>query len=405
MVQRRELWIRRLIVLVPLIIVVTFGVHGDARATRCWHGPTTEKSQSKLWFNDGTWWAILFDRSSEEHHIYRYDRTTDAWSDTGTLVDERNTSRADALWENAHLYVVSASPHANSESANARFLRYSYDPSTNRYSLDEGFPVTIAKGGIEAIVVDRDTTGKLWATYTQNAHVYLTHTLEGGNDSSWSAPFVPPVGGTAVDPDDISSIVSFDSQIGVMWSNQTDDALYFATHTDGDPDNAWRSETVVQGPGMVNDHINLKASSDGRVFAAVKNRRDEIQREPNAPHNLLWVRDQEGTWSSYVFGRVSDDHTRPIVLIDEEHRYLYMAATDHDCSGGAIYYKGKPLDDISFKEGLGTLLIRGPNRTPVNDATSTKQNHYGGAGPMVVVSDETGGYYYNLIAPSRARKQ
>jgi hypothetical protein len=35
--------------------------------------PTGEKPQSKLWFNDGIWWASLFDRSTEEYHIYRYD--------------------------------------------------------------------------------------------------------------------------------------------------------------------------------------------------------------------------------------------------------------------------------------------------------------------------------------------
>jgi hypothetical protein len=46
-----------------------------------------------------------------------------------------------------------------------------------------------------------------------------------------------PVNGTSVAPDDISSVVAFDSQVGVMWSNQTDDAMYFATHKDGDPDN------------------------------------------------------------------------------------------------------------------------------------------------------------------------
>ena len=38
--------------------------------------PTGAKPQSKLWFNDGTWWGSLFNRSAEEHHIYRYDRAT-----------------------------------------------------------------------------------------------------------------------------------------------------------------------------------------------------------------------------------------------------------------------------------------------------------------------------------------
>ena len=32
---------------------------------------TPMMAQSKLWFNDDLWWGVLFDRSSEEYHIYR----------------------------------------------------------------------------------------------------------------------------------------------------------------------------------------------------------------------------------------------------------------------------------------------------------------------------------------------
>src|ERR671912_2473526 len=185
----------------------------------CPTGPTAAKTQSKLWFNDGTWWGILFDGSSEEYHIYRYNRTGDAWSDTGTLVDGRNTSRADALWDGLHLYVVSAGTEASLQRDSARFLRYSYDPLTKRYSLDEGFPETITEGGMEAITVARDTTGKLWATYTQNTQdgelrrVYVTHTV-GSDASNWIEPFVPSLEGTTVSIDDISGIVAFGSKIG-----------------------------------------------------------------------------------------------------------------------------------------------------------------------------------------------
>src|SRR5215210_4765780 len=98
---------------------------------------------------------------------------------------------------------------------------------------DAGFPVNITSAGMEAIVLAKDTTGKLWVTYTQNSRVYVNHTLN--SDLNWGVPFVLPVGGTSVDPDDISSVISFGDQVGVMWSNQIDDAFYFATHKDGEP--------------------------------------------------------------------------------------------------------------------------------------------------------------------------
>ena len=371
--------------------------------------PTGEKPQSKLWFNDGVWWGSLFDRSTEEYHIYRYDRASHTWSDTGTRIDERNASKTDTLWDGTHLYVVSSA--GTGTTSGARVLRYSYDPATKRYTLDQGFPVTITSAGLETIVLDKDTTGKLWVTYKQNKQIYVNRTLN--DDRTWGTPFVLPVKGTSVSADDISSVVAFDSQIGVMWSNQraTDDAIYFATHTDGDPDNVWQgSRTAIQGPKNADDHISVRsvqaADSSGRVFAAVKTSLGDVQNpDPNAPLNLLLARDRDGNWTNHVFGRVGDDHTRPIVMLDEEHRDLYMFATAPCCTGGAIYYKKTSLNNISFSEGLGEPYIQSSTDQNINDATSTKQNLSSATGLMVMASSGTvvsgttgsGHYWHNAV--------
>src|SRR5918993_157399 len=341
--QRHRLWTQMLMVfgVIFLLAGVALGLPRSFKPeVRCTQGPTASKTQSKLWFHDGAWWGILFDGISEEYHIYRYDRTQDAWKDTGVLVDARNTSRADVLWEDGLLYVVSAGTEASLDKDSARFLRYSYDPATARYSLDEGFPVTITEGGMEAITVAKDTTGKPWATYTQGdelRRVFVTHT-SGKDDSSWVKPFVLPLRGTTVTSDDISGIVAFGSKIGTMWGNQYDESgksgYYFAIHKDGEPDDTWRQDNPVIGAGMANDHINLKADSEGRVFATLKTRRDRIDRDLDAPYSMLWVRDQDGSWTSHVFGTVGDSHTRSLALIDEEQRLLYMFASSPSCSGG-----------------------------------------------------------------------
>ena len=395
-----------------LLAGVAFGLQSPIKKTPCPAGPTAAKTQSKLWFNDGAWWGILFDGSSEEHHIYRYDQAKDAWSDTGTLVDARNTFRADALWDGPHLYVVGAGTEASLEKDSARFSRYSYDPSTQRYSLDEGYPVTIAKGGSEAVSIARDTTGKLWATYAQGddlLRVYVTHTV-GGNDSSWVEPFVPPLEGTTVDADDVSVVIAFDSQIGLMWSSQYDESgmagYHFASHKDGDPDEKWRSDNPVLKSAMTNDHINIKADSDGRLYAVTKTRFDRIKRDLDGPYIVLWVRDEDGEWTSHPFGTVRDSHTRPLALIDEARRELYIFATSPTCLGGKIYYKRTDLDDISFEEGKGTLFMQGENGLKIGDATSTKQNFDETEGAMVVASSPIGGhYYYNILQPNGEEKQ
>ena len=369
--------------------------------------PTGEKPQSKLWFNDGIWWASLFNRSTEEYHIYRYDWSAHTWSDTGTLIDERNSSKADILWDGSHLYVATAGPDSTNTSHAARILRYSYDPATKRYTRDPGFPVTITSAGVEAVVIDKDTTGKVWVTYMQNKQVYVNRTV--GNDQTWGTPFVLPVKGTSVTADDISAVVAFDHQIGVMWSNQIDSAMYFATHNDGDPDNVWQgSRTAIQGPNYADDHISLRslqaADSSGRVFAAVKTSLNDVSNpNPNAPLILLLVRDSNGNWTNHVFGRVGDSHTRPIVMLDEEHRDLYMFATAPCCTGGAIYYKKTSLNNVSFSDGVGTPFIQSATDTNINDATSTKQNVSSATGLMVMASSGTvvgtggtgSGYYWH----------
>lgn len=390
--------------LIVLLTGVSLGLPRSFKPEiRCPQGPTAAKTQSKLWFNDGAWWGILFNGPSEEFRIYRYDRTASAWDDTGTLVDARNASRADALWEDGRLYVVSAGTEAGLEEHGARFLRYSYDPSAGRYSLDRGFPVKIADGGTEAITVARDTTGKLWATYTQGddlRRVFVTHTT-GGDDSRWVEPFVPPLPGTTVSSDDVSGIVALGSQVGLAWGNQHDQSgesgYYFATHDDGEPDEAWRPDNPVMGAGMANDHLNLKADSEGRVYMALKTRRDRIDRDLDAPYSMLWVRDRNGEWSSHVFGKVGDAHTRSLVLIDEEHEQLFMYASSPTCTGGKVYYKRTSLDDISFEEGRGELFMKSTDGTAIGDASSTKRSIDGTTGGMVVASNKARDYYFNLI--------
>jgi hypothetical protein len=111
---------RRATLLLMLVGIVLLGYGGAASAATDigYRGssftatgvfaPTGEKPQSKVWYNDGSWWGSLFNVPKEEYHIYRFDRGTHAWTDTGTPIDERNTSKADTLWDGTHLYVASA---------------------------------------------------------------------------------------------------------------------------------------------------------------------------------------------------------------------------------------------------------------------------------------------------------
>jgi PKD repeat protein len=375
---------------------------------------TGEKPESKLWWNDGSWWASMFDAASQTHHIFRLDRSRQTWVDTGTLIDARPTSRSDALWDGSHLYVAShvfASSSSAAASGNPAWLsRFSYSPATKTYSRDTGFPVQINNYSSETLTIDKDSAGVLWATWAQGSKIYVNSTT--GGDAVWGTPFIIPVSGaTGLHADDISAVAAFGgNKIGVMWSNQAASAMYFAIHTDNNARDVWgASRTAVQGPKSADDHINLKqlqGDPSGRVFAAVKTSLNDAGTSDSAPQILVLARDPAtGDWSSYVFGRISDCHTRPVLVLDSEHGVLHVFATapNSGCpfSGapGTIFEKTSPISSISFPLGRGTPVIRDAASANLNNVTATKQNVTSATGLIVLASNDVTKRYWHADIP------
>jgi hypothetical protein len=289
--------------------------------------PTGEKPESKLWFNDGSWWGVLWSTPGNAYTIHQLDLGTQDWVDTGTVVDTRSKSRQDALWDGTYLYVASHVYSGTGQPAKAsdrgKLYRFSYNPvATPPYSKDSGFPVEVTGGKGETLVLAKDTTGTLWVTYVENKTVMVNHSV--GDDRTWAGPVALQFKDTDgrvkiannLDSDDIASIIAYDGHVGIMWSRQTynnldyptrdpnegsggldcskgrkadpDDCegrtaedtdhlanltMYFAVHDNGAPASAWTGGAVYNASG--DDHINLKASG-GRLYAAIKTATDAI---------------------------------------------------------------------------------------------------------------------------------
>lgn len=348
--------------------------------------PTGSKPESKLWFTDGTWWSVM-NVGGTGLRIYRLNPSSQAWQATGVVVDARNTVRSDVLWDGSKLYVAT---HVFSESAASgspsNLYRFSYDGGSDTYALDLGYPAQINDWKTETLVIAKDSTGQLWATWTQQSQVFVNRTLVG--DTGWGTPFALANGG-GLSGDDISSVVSFAGRIGIMWSDQSDDQMKFASHADNDlSDTAFTApEVAVGGSNMADDHINLKADASGRVYAATKTSASSSAQ----PFLLLNVRDTSGRWTTTVFGTKADNHTRPIVVLNEDKRRLYYFAT-WDQSGDVIYMKETSMDAPSFGSGRGTPVIEA---TDVNNATSTKQSVDESTGLVVqATADSTDRYWH-----------
>jgi hypothetical protein len=382
--------------------------------------PTGEKPQSKLWFNDGIWWGSIW--SKTRYTIQRYD-VSGTWVDTGVVIDPRDKSQADMLWDGLHLYAISNVHQASSTLDPAvRLYRFSYNATTKSYSLDAGFPVVIfqpsSTSDLETVVMDKDSTGMLWATFTYanvpgscvtmatcpaGRSVYTAHSTT--SDSAWSTPAVLPLARAAnVSGNDISSIVHFGNKIGVFFSDQVPDpgpatsmtGDYFAVHVDGQPDGAWTQETALFGKRAADDHINLKAAPDGRLYAAVKTSANDAG-SPVATDPLIYLleRTTAGTWSKFAFGTVASQETRSQILLDPTNGVVYQFATFPPDGayegGGEIYCKVTSMDSPSFSAGPGDPFIDLAAGDHLNNFSTTKQTVGPVSGLLGIAGDD-----YNL---------
>lgn len=368
--------------------------------------PTGEKPESKLWWNDNYWWGSMWNPAANQYQIYRLNLTNQVWETTGVPIDNRASTKADALWDGNKLYIAS---HVFSErggstgSANsARLYRYSYNTTTKQYTLDAGFPVLINSSTSETLVIDKDSTGKLWITWTQSGKVMINSSTT--DDRHWNTPIRLPVQTTTAKSDDISSIQHFDgNKIGLMWSDQTARKIFFAVHIDGNPMNTWQPVETALADGsnpVADDHINLKMGKDdqGNLYAVTKTSLSDN----NLPQIYVLKRDRFGNWIQVVYGYGRDNFTRPILLIDESNNKIHVFVKAKVSNVDGIYTKSSDLDNLSFPAGVGTPFIKYSGYN-INDPTSTKQTINNAMGLVVLAGDHDKYYYFhNAIAPGAA---
>lgn len=384
--------------------------------------PTGRQNESKVWWHDGSWWAILYSPDAEAYQIYRLDLAAQEWIDTGVAADEREDARADVLWDGqtGKLYVASHYKFENpgrsdDESQWARLYRYSYNGG--QYQLDPDFPVIISHDFAETMVLDKDSTGRLWITYVgPGDQVYVNATGGNGTDTDWDTPFPLDFPGATAATDDISSLIAFHddsgSKIGVLWSNQLDNNFYFATHDDGAaPEAGWNVtslESVVPYPA--DDHISLAATEQGELFAVLKTETTEMG------DVLIGVlaRDPQGNFSFHPTSPTGSTDTRAALVVHEWQRRLYLFTISHT-GGGRVCMSVTdivtPLADIAFPyedcptgepPGEGSALthfIASTTYANIDDPTTAKHNASYASGILVLASDDANDkvYVYNHL--------
>jgi hypothetical protein len=386
--------------------------------------PTDGRPESKLWYNDGIWWGILYNSEAGAYHIYRLDWASQTWQDTGVEVDQREDSRSDVLWDEASqkLYVVTHvkqdNPSRTKDSTSwGQVYRYSYLGVDKTYSLDADFPTIVNEDKTKTLVLDKDSTGRLWVTYVSRPtgsseyKVYVNYTLN-GDDTDWGVPFVLPFPEAIVDLRAISSVIAFTDnegpKVGVMWSNELTGKFYFASHPDSEFGNAgWTLETGPDIPYPANDQLNLKKNTRGQLFAAIKTHAVE----PNDTLIGLMTRDVDGTFSFHHVSPADSLDTRPIVALydgdpEEGDEEVYVFMTSNPTGGAICYQKAKivsPLSAIHFPgrscgdpgvAGAVQILSDTEVHSRIDNATTTKQVLNSETDIVILASDDFGGRVY-----------
>jgi len=372
---------------VPALVHADTG-HRDGVYTSGTSGPpTTSKPESKVWFSHGMWWAVMARKvasGGNTYFIFRLNAHKQKWINTHVVVDTRDSTRQDALSVGNKLFIAShkhvqvshnaASPDPRDE---MRLFLFSWNPGTRKYAPAGEQAIDGQKS--ETLVIDRDSTGVIWATWVQadsggQHHVYAKPTDGDCVGNFANCTFGGPAGqldASGVSPDDISSVVNFGGdKIGVMWSDTTDktnDKIMFAIHQDGDPLGTWSTETAIGGPKMADDHINLKSDSNGRIFATTKTK----FRGETKPGTMLLRRTTNGSWKHFTISRASLAHTRPIVLLDQRHSRIrvFEGSTHND----AIFMKKTRLGHPSFAQFKAGARVIKDSDSEMGNPTSTKQ--------------------------------
>ena len=241
---------------------------------------------------------------------------------------------------------------------------------------------------------------------TATNSVWLNNTV--GNDATWSTPYLMPVAGATPAPDDISAVVAYGgNKIGVMWSNQKDESMYWAVHIDGQAATQWKGSQAIKGHGVADDHINLKSvqsDANGRVWAALKTSFDDVGTSLSDPlMQLLVFRPATNDWLVSTFATVGDCQTRPMVVLDSEHQTVHMFAVGPTAAGcpysgyaGTVYEKSAPMSNPVFGTGRGTRVLQNGASSFINNLTTTKQDVTGTTGLVVLASDDTTNRYWHL---------
>lgn len=357
---------------------------------------TGEKPQSKVWFYQDYWFAVI--PASGGTFVYRLDGSV--WTQITPQISIRTLVQADVKLNGNKTYILLKTTGAP-QFQSAELITIDFQAGTPPTYTKTTTTANITMDNFaEMVTLDIDSDGRMWIASDggQTAPISNPKNI----NIRWSDPpyniwsTIPDIILAAgINNDDICSITAFDgNKIGVLWSDQTLNKFGFAYHIDGDLVNTWTFETAALDAlfgGIGDDHINLAVASDGTIYAAVKT---SYTNTALSTIGLL-VRRPAGTWDPiYTVTKLGDaaPGTRPIVLLNESENILTVVYTERD-GWHDILYKESFTSPISFPVTRHQFFRNSSDG--FNDVSSTKQNY---TDSVVVLFSTTANVWEGVIA-------
>ncbi len=353
---------------------------------------TAGPSRSQLWRNGSTWWGAF---SNNLDGIYFYKQTSltswarEALIDTNMVAGVFVAGAPDCLWNGTNLFIF-----IQESQLLAKLYKYTYNSSTQTYSLISGFPVNLPLVGVGAsntgkifgnIAIDQDSTGKLWAAYSGtglggDGKVRVIWSTSADHKTWDTSGFVLESGVSTVNTEGTAIVAFGGNKIGVAWSNQVTLEIGFRYHNDADPATTWSAKEIIDsglGPeamgGVAGKQMSMKAHPDGRLFM-VSDDNDGIFN-----HLHLYVRNVAGPWGSktLVVNDFSQAPSKPVLLLDLENSIVHVVfkngAVGSNGLTGQTFITQARMTNPAFNEPC-LLVDTADSTTSTSNPTSTKQN-------------------------------
>lgn len=346
--------------------------------------PTADKPQSKLWYQNDTWWALL-PRSGGPS---LWQRTNKGWIEHTGIHDSLAglPGRADVWAEDNRVTAVGVGKSSLS------VYRLNSDKNADRITfrtkkLAELLPPS-SETPIETATITRDPAGIWWVAATADKRVCVWSSASDG--TQWSSAYVLAEG---INEDDICVITPVPRGVGVIWSDQVTQSVKMRCHPTGFPIEKWDPDEIIDiGNKSADDHLHTSLDHKGTLWVATKNSLDKI----GGPQLILRIRSKDGKWTNKNMSLLENTSypTRPIVIATGDSSTVVAGYSDNLPGHSRIFFG---IVDTTLKVVIKNLKVVIPtdtiNKGFINNVTGPRHPYPLNAPWIVLASDQDGRVY------------